>query len=265
MLVSLLWFAHPGWHVACRAARVAGQVRIGTSGWEYAHWAGDFYPADLPRDRWLEHYVTEFETVELNNSFYRLPEASVFAGWAKRVPADFRFAVKASRYLTHVRRLREPTEPLRRFWTRARRLGQRLGPVLYQLPPRWRPNEERLRGFLDAVPDEPQAIEFRDPRWYLSGTFDLLADGGIALCLHDMTGSAPPIAPVGPFVYLRFHGSGARYGGRYSSQRLSAWADRIAGWTDADLPVWAYFNNDVGGHAVRDAARLREMVDRRLA
>jgi uncharacterized protein YecE (DUF72 family) len=229
---------------------VAGRIRIGTSGWEYAHWAGDFYPTDLPRDRWLERYANEFDTVELNNSFYRLPEARVFAGWARRVPREFRFAVKASRYLTHIRRLREPEEPLRRFWTRARRLG-------------WRPNEDRLRAFLEAVPDWPQAIEFRDPRWYRPATLHLLAGRGVALCLHDMGGSKPPIADVGPFVYLRFHGAGARYGGRYSSQRLSAWADRIVGWADGGLAVWAYFNNDAGGHAVRDAARLRTMVERR--
>lgn len=242
---------------------VAARIRIGTSGWEYPHWAGDFYPANLPRDRWLERYAAEFETVELNNPFYRLPDGKVFAGWAKRVPADFRFAVKASRYLTHVRRLREPEEPLSRFWTRAGELRTRLGPVLYQLPPRWRPNEERLRSFLAAVPRRPQAVEFRDARWYLPSTFRLLDEAGLALCLHDMEGSAPPIGPVGPFVYVRFHGSGARYGGRYSSQRLSAWAGRMVAWAEGGLDVWAYFNNDVGGHAVRDASRLRTMVERR--
>jgi uncharacterized protein YecE (DUF72 family) len=138
---------------------VGGEIRIGTSGWEYRHWAGDFYPAGLPRARWLEFYTREFTTVELNNPFYRLPQASVFEGWAHRVPADFRFAVKASRYLTHLRRLREPEEPLERLWTRARHLGPRLGPVLYQLPPRWKPNLERLEAFLMALPDAPQVIE----------------------------------------------------------------------------------------------------------
>jgi uncharacterized protein YecE (DUF72 family) len=244
---------------------MAADVRIGTSGWEYRHWAGDFYPAGLARDRWLEHYVGEFDTVELNNPFYRLPDGAQFTTWAGRVPPGFRFAVKASRYLTHLRRLREPEEPIERLWSRARCLGQRLGPVLYQLPPRWRPNLERLGGFLDAVPDAPQAVEFRDRRWYREPTFTLLRGAGVALCLHDMEGSSTPAEPVGPFVYVRFHGSGARYGGRYSAQRLTAWADRIAGWAGDGLPVWAYFNNDVGGHAVRDAARLRSLVVRRLA
>jgi uncharacterized protein YecE (DUF72 family) len=243
---------------------VAGNIRIGTSGWEYRHWAGDFYPTDLSRERWLERYASEFNTVELNNSFYRLPASSVFAGWSQRVPSSFRFAVKASRYLTHIRRLRDPEEPLRRLWSRARRLGDHLGPVLYQLPPRWTPNGERLRTFLEQVPHEPQAIEFRDARWYRPEILDLLGDACVALCLHDMDGSSPPIAPVGPFVYVRFHGAGVRYGGRYSSQRLSAWAGRIIEWAEADLAVWAYFNNDAGNHAVRDASRLRAMVERRL-
>jgi uncharacterized protein YecE (DUF72 family) len=238
-------------------------VRIGTSGWQYRHWAGSFYPAGLPQDRWLEHYVTHFDTVELNNPFYRLPEGSVFEAWARRVPPGFKFAVKASRYLTHVRRLRDPEEPLERLWVRARRLGDRLGPVLYQLPPRWNTNHERLRIFLDALPDEAQALEFRDRGWYGAETARLLEEAGVALCLHDMEGSATDPRPVGPFVYVRFHGSGTRYGGRYPHQRLSAWADRIIRWSKHGLPVWAYFNNDIGGHAFRDADRLRAMVLRR--
>lgn len=238
-------------------------VRIGTSGWEYRHWSGHFYPHALARDRWLEHYAEEFATVELNNSFYRLPDADQFATWGRRVPPRFRFAVKASRYLTHIKRLREPNEPLQRFWTRARHLGARLGPVLYQLPPRWKPDHERLRTFLAAVPGEPQAIEFRDRRWYREATLRALDGAGVALCLHDMTGSSTPPAPIGPLVYVRFHGSGAKYGGSYSPQRLTAWADRIAGWAADDLPVWAYFNNDAGGHAVVDADRLRTLVARR--
>ncbi len=247
-----------------RAEPMTASVHIGTSGWEYRHWAGDFYPADLSRDRWLEHYAAEFDTVELNNPFYRLPDAEQFATWARRVPPDFRYAVKASRYLTHIRRLTAPAEPLERLWSRASRLGERLGPVLYQLPPRWRPNLERLGAFLAAVPSAPQAVEFRDRRWYRGATLDLLRDAGVALCLHDMEGSSTRALPVGPFVYVRFHGSGARYGGRYTSQRLTAWAERMAGWAAGGLPVWAYFNNDIGGHAVRDAVRLRALVDRRL-
>ena len=237
---------------------------IGTSGFEYDHWRGDFYSHGLPRGRWLETYADRFDTVELNATFYRLPRAETFDAWRDRVPATFRFAVKASRYLTHVRRLREPAEPIERLWSRAGRLRDRFGPVLYQLPPRWNPNLERLETFLAAVPPQhPQTIEIRDRRWYRSDVLDRLEAAGLALCLHDMAGSEAPPRPIGPFVYVRFHGAGERYGGRYPPQRLRAWADRIAGWAGAGLTVWAYFNNDVGGHATRDAARLRDMVARR--
>ena len=242
---------------------MGADVRIGTSGWEYRHWRGGFYPASLPRDRWLDFYAERFDTVELNNPFYRLPEAETFETWGQRVPPAFQYAVKASRYLTHMKRLRDPDEPLTRFWSRAKRLGIRLGPVLYQLPPRWRPNHERLRAFLAAVPRAAQAIEFRDRRWYRAPTLELLNDSGVSLCLHDMAGSETRPRPVGPLVYVRFHGAGTRYGGRYPGQRLGAWADRIVDWSDRGLPVWVYFNNDIGGHAPVDAERLREMVRRR--
>lgn len=243
---------------------MSAQVRIGTSGWEYRDWTGRFYPAELPRDRRLEFYADRFDTVELNNSFYRLPEPDTFGGWARRVPDGFAFAVKASRYLTHVRRLREPEEPLERLWTRARRLGGHLGPMLYQLPPRWLPNRERLAAFLAAVPrPEPQAIEIRDRRWYGQDLSTTLERAGVALCLHDMPGSATRPQRVGPFVYVRFHGSGAKYGGRYTPQRLSAWAARMAEWASSGWPVWAYFNNDIDGHAVVDADRLRALLARR--
>ncbi len=242
---------------------MAERAWIGTSGFEYAHWRDDFY-AGVARARWLEHYAERFDTVELNATFYRLPAADTFSRWAERVPESFRFAVKASRYLTHMKRLREPAEPIDRLWSRASRLGERFGPVLYQLPPRWKPNVDRLEAFLGAVPHgHPQAIEIRDERWYRAEVMTTLRRAEVALCLHDMAGSATPPEPVGPFVYLRFHGAGERYGGSYSSAALSAWAGRIAGWVGDGLPVWAYFNNDIGGHAVRDAARLREMVSRR--
>ena len=243
---------------------MANLVRIGTSGWEYRHWAGGFYPLELPRSRWLEFYASRFDTVELNNSFYRLPDADTFDGWRRRVPDGFAFAVKASRYPTHLRRLRDPAEPLERLWSRARHLEDRLGPVLYQLPPRWRPNHDRLATFLAALPrDHQQAIEVRDRRWYGRRLSAALDDAGVALCLHDMSGSATRPERVGPFVYVRFHGSGEKYGGSYPSQRLTAWAARISAWAEAGWPVWAYFNNDIGGHAVRDADRLRVMLARR--
>ncbi len=239
----------------------APEVRIGCSGWEYRHWCGDLYPDGLPVQRWLEHYATLFDTVELNASFYGLPSATVFGSWARRVPVGFRFATKASRYLTHVRRLREPAEPLDRLWTRVRRLGPHLGPMLYQLPPRWKPNLARLDAFLEAVPSgPPQAVEFRDARWYLPEVRRALNTHRVALCLHDMPGSTTLPEPVGPFVYVRFHGSGTVYGGGYPTHELAEWASRFRAWREAGLDVWAFFNNDIGGHAFRDAARLRDLV-----
>jgi uncharacterized protein YecE (DUF72 family) len=240
------------------------RVRVGTSGWEYRHWRDRFYPTDLPKDRWLEHYAEQFDTVELNNSFYRLPDGDTFAAWRRRLPDGFTMAVKASRYLTHLKRLRDPADPLERFWSRARRLREQFGPVLYQLPPRWHRNAERLAVFLDALPQKhPQVMEFRDPSWYHDETLSLLRDAGVGICLHDMGGSAYKGPPVGRIAYLRFHGSSARYQGGYSSQQLVAVAERLARWAHDGVACWVYFNNDPEAHAVRDATRLREYLARR--
>ncbi len=237
------------------------RARIGCSGWQYRHWAGDFYPRELPQSRWLQHYAASFDTVELNNSFYRLPGRSTFAGWRVRSPSGFLFAVKASRYLTHNRRLMNPAEPLRRLWDSAAGLEEKLGPVLYQLPPRWKRNLERLAAFLEALPaGRPQAVEFRDPSWYTEEVYELLESRGVAMCLHDMSGSASPLREVGPFTYVRFHGSGARYGGRYPDAELERWAARLGDELRRGRDVYGYFNNDVGGHAPRDAVRLRERL-----
>jgi uncharacterized protein YecE (DUF72 family) len=240
---------------------MAGRLRVGCSGWLYTHWRGSFYPRDLPQNRWLEHYSALFDTVELNNSFYRLPEAARFAAWRKATPAGFLFAVKASRYLTHMKKLKTPRGPLHRFFSRAKHLGKKLGPVLYQLPPRWRCDIERLRAFLGALPRQRRhAFEFRDTSWYGEEVFTALARARAALCLHDMRGSESPRRAVGPFGYVRFHGAGARYGGRYPGSELSEWADWIRGELLRGRDVYAYFNNDWGGHAPRDALRLKEMM-----
>ena len=241
---------------------MSAAIRIGCSGWQYRAWRGRFYPTDLPATRWLEFYAQHFDTVELNGSFYRLPAAATFRAWDRRLSTGFVMAVKASRYLTHTKRLKDPEEPLSRLWSRAEGLGPHLGPMLYQLPPRWAVNEERLATFLRAVPaDRAQVVEFRDRSWYRPQVSSLLAAGDVALCLHDMPDSAPAPCPVGPFVYLRFHGAGGqRYGGRYDSGVLRAWGDRLRAWADDGLPSWVYFNNDIDGHAVEDATRLREIV-----
>ena len=242
---------------------MAGQsrARVGCSGWQYKHWRGNLYQPDLPQSRWFEHYATVFDTVEINNSFYRLPEAGTFASWAARAPRRFLFAVKASRFLTHMKKLKDPEEPVERFFSRATALGQCLGPVLYQLPPGWKLDLGRLEHFLQVLPRGVRhAVEFREPSWYAESVYALLERQRVALCLHDMPGSATGRLRVGPFVYVRFHGASGRYDGSYREDRLEPWAEWLNGELGKGLDVYAYFNNDVGGHAPRDALTLRGML-----
>jgi uncharacterized protein YecE (DUF72 family) len=236
-------------------------VKVGCSGWQYRHWRGDFYPADLPQRSWFEHYASVFDTVEINNSFYRLPDASTFAAWAARAPRGFLFAVKASRFLTHMKKLKDPEDPLERFFSRARSLERHLGPVLYQLPPAWKLDRPRLEHFLGALPGGVrQVIEFRDTTWYTPEVYALLERHGVSLCLHDMPGSATGRLRVGPCVYVRFHGASGRYNGSYPEEHLADWAAWLEGTARNGIEVYAYFNNDVGGHAPRNALVLRRYV-----
>jgi uncharacterized protein YecE (DUF72 family) len=241
---------------------VLGCARVGCSGWQYRHWRGDFYPVDLPLTKWFDHYASMFDTVEVNNTFYRLPERATFASWARRAPLAFEFAVKASRFLTHMKKLKDPEQPIDRLFSRMRALGTHLGPVLYQLPPGWKRDAGRFAAFLDALPrDACHVVEFRDTSWYSPDVFRLMERRRVALCLHDMPGSTTERARVGPFVYVRFHGANAKYGGAYSLDRLRGWAE----WLDAQrrdgCDVYAYFNNDAGGHAPRDALALRRLLE----
>lgn len=236
--------------------------RIGCSGWEYKHWRGDFYPATIPRTRWFERYAATFDTVEVNNTFYRLPEKSTFAAWAARTPRGFLYAIKASRFLTHMKKLKDPEEPLRRLFSRMEPLAAHVGPVLYQLPPGWKLDHDRLEYFLQALPRGfSHALEFRDPSWYADRALRLLDRYGVALCLHDMRGSATGRTRVGPFVYVRFHGATGNYGGGYSDRRLREWADWLRRQRRTGVEIYAYFNNDVGGHAPRNALTLRRMME----
>jgi uncharacterized protein YecE (DUF72 family) len=246
----------------------AGSIRIGCSGWQYRHWRGTFYPPALPEARWFAHYALHFDTVEINNTFYRLPEPATFARWKEQAPRHFLYAVKASRFLTHMKKLKDPRDPVVRFFASARHLGPHLGPILYQLPPRWPLNLERLEDFLRVLrrvwPHPVHAIEFREPSWHDDRVYALLNRYNVALCLHDMKGSATGRLTVGPFVYVRFHGV-ERYAGAYDDHSLDDWSDWLTARAAGGLDVYAYFNNDVGGHAPRDALRLRQRVQRRLA
>ncbi len=236
-------------------------VRVGTSGWIYRDWRGAFYPARLPVARWFDYYAERFDTVEVNNSFYRLPAEGVFDAWAAAAPKGFLYALKASRYLTHMKKLREPEEPLARFFSRATHLKKTLGPVLYQLPPHWGVDVERLRAFLAALPEGVEhVVEFRDPSWFCDAVREALEAGRVGFCVHDMPGLACPKWVTSRVVYLRFHGPEAqRYAGRYGRRRLAAraaWVREHAKGRD----VYAYFNNDIGGDAAHDALDLREML-----
>jgi len=235
---------------------------VGCSGWEYKHWRGDFYPLDVPKTRWFEYYAARFDTVEINNTFYRLPEQSTFAAWAARAPSGFIFAIKASRFLTHMKKLKDPEEPLDRLFSRMRPLKNHLGPVLYQLPPGWKLDRERLEHFLQELPAGVRhVLEFRDPSWYADDVKTMLARHGVSLCLHDMRGSATGRERVGPIVYVRFHGTSGHYNGGYPDDRLGAWAEWLNAQRAKGADVYAYFNNDVGGHASRDAVTLRRFLE----
>jgi len=249
------------------------QIRIGCSGWLYKHWRGNFYPTNLAQSRWFDHYAQAFDTVEINNSFYRLPTSETFAKWRDQAPSDFQYAVKASRFLTHLRKLKEPTDPLVRFFKNAKELGSTLGAVLYQLPPNFKINVDRLTEFLEAIPVAARAagfrcpchvIEFRDASWYDDRVFALLERHRVVLCLHDMQGSATERIVAGPAVYVRFHFGTSKYGGRYEERRLDDWAAWLVARARDRLNVFAYFNNDTGGHAPRDAVRLRTRIHERL-
>lgn len=235
-------------------------VRIGTSGWVYPHWRGVWYPRELRQSQWFAFYAQRFDTVEVNNSFYRLPSSAVFDAWRAQAPPEFLYAVKASRFLTHLKKLKDPEGPLQRFFERALHLGPTLGPVLYQLPPHWKLNLERLEGFLEALPNgHTHVVEFRDASWLVEDVFQVLERYGVAHCIHDMHPLDVPLRVTASIVYIRFHG-GVAYSGYYPHATLCTWAKRIEEWSRQKLDVFVYFNNDVQGHAVQNAALLRELM-----
>ncbi len=227
----------------------------------YKHWRGLFYPDALPVKHWFAHYAAHFDTVEINNSFYRLPAPGTFAAWLAQAPPRFRYAVKANRYLTQAKKLKDCEEPLARMMASVDALRPALGPVLYQLPPRFTVNLERLEAFLAILPrDTVSVFEFREPSWYCDPVFALLDRCGASLCVHDLPGSASPRLAIGPIAYLRLHGTTGKYVGRYSEQALAEWADWMCVQSHGGRAVWAYFNNDIHGHAIEDAKALREIT-----
>jgi uncharacterized protein YecE (DUF72 family) len=238
------------------------KIFIGTSGWHYKHWLGVFYPAGTAPGQMFQFYARYFDTVEINNSFYRLPTAKTFDNWRESAPRNFRFAVKASRFITHMKKLRDPKSSSEKFFLVAERLGKKLGPVLFQLPPRWKLNLDRLSNLLDDLPGEHKYVfEFRDTSWLTPEVFNLLRRHNAALCVHDFEEMKVPRELTADFSYIRFHGpTSAKYAGSYSRQELRAWADWIESCRHQLSEMYIYFNNDPGGEAVKNALTLKALL-----
>lgn len=242
------------------------EVRIGTSGWSYKHWREVLYPADVPQRRWLEYYAGQFDTVELNATFYRLPSEKTFEGWRERTPENFRFAVKAPRAITHRKLLADCRDDLNRFLGRVDLLGDRAGPILVQLPPSWECDLPVLREFLGMLPGEGRfAFEFRTRTWLCDDVYEALGEHNAAVVRVSAPRYPDAEADTGDLKYLRMHGEEKLYTSKYSDESLAAWADTVAGWVDDGKAVFAYFNNDVEGHAVADARALRGLVAERCS
>lgn len=236
---------------------------IGTSGWHYEHWRNRFYPEQLAKAKWLEFYAAHFATVELNNSFYRLPSEAAFANWRDSSPANFTFAVKVSRFITHIKRLKNTEEAVDKFITRAKILDQKLGPLLYQLPPNMHRNDELLESFLSTLPRGMKHVfEFRHQSWLEEKVFDILRKYNMGLCVFDMPSISCPLVATADFAYVRFHGSTGLYFSCYSDEELTDWAKRLANLAPDLKALYVYFNNDAEAFAIRNAITLGNYLQR---
>jgi len=235
---------------------------IGTSGWHYEHWRGLFYPEKLAKPKWLEFYARHFNTVELNNSFYHLPSERAFINWRESSSRGFVFAVKVSRFITHIKRLRNMEEPMQNFLARADFLQDKLGPLLYQLPPTMKRNDETLETFLSILPRQYRHVfEFRHESWIDGDVFNILKRYEAGLCVFDMPDFTCPAVATADFAYLRFHGSTGLYWSCYSDEELSGWAERITELGKNLKAVYIYFNNDAGAYAISNAKTLARFLD----
>lgn len=236
---------------------------VGTSGWNYKHWKSRFYPDSLHTEEWLAFYSQHFHTVEINTTHYHLPAEASFRTWYAQTPADFTFAVKASRFITHMKKLRDVEEPLNLFLQRVCGLGDKLGPILYQLPPFWHANLERLEQFLKLLPAGLNHVfEFRHPSWLNEQVYSLLRRYNATLCLIALPGFESPKVATAPLVYIRMHGSKVKYGDRFPIDELQQWAALINRFLDDGHEVLVYFNNDAKAFAVENAKELCAMVER---
>jgi uncharacterized protein YecE (DUF72 family) len=237
------------------------EVRIGCSGWHYDHWCGLFYPGGLAKTQWLQFYARQFDTVELNSSFYHLPSEKTFVGWRESTPDNFIFAVKVSRFITHLKRLRNLGSAMDKFLTHAASLKEKLGPLLYQLPPNMKRNDELLRSFVSTLPPEYHHVfEFRHESWIDYSVFRILQEYKAGLCVFDMPRLSCPLIATSGFAYIRFHGSGSLYSSCYSDEALSLWARRIIQLAGEVNTVYVYFNNDAEAFAARNALSLSNLI-----
>jgi uncharacterized protein YecE (DUF72 family) len=237
-------------------------VRVGCSGWNYASWRGTFYPEGLPARRWLEHYATRFDTVEINSTFYRLAKPSAVANWVRQTPEGFVFAAKASQYLTHMKRLKDMDRGLGRYYESIAPLAEspKMGPVLWQLPDRFARDDERLADALDHLPEGRHAVELRHPSWFAEPVYELLRWHGAAFVIHDDKRRRPtPEVMTTDWTYLRFHHGRRGRRGNYSETELREWAAKVRSWAE-EVDVYAYFNNDWETFAPPNAERLRKFV-----
>jgi uncharacterized protein YecE (DUF72 family) len=236
-------------------------IYIGTSGWHYQHWVGPFYPDDVQVQDFLAYYSQHFNTVEINNSFYGLPDEKTLRQWRQSVPEDFIFSAKASRYITHMKKLLDPKEPVDTFLERIAYLTPNLGPILFQLPPNWRANPERLEAFLQILPaNRRYTFEFRDTSWFIDPVYKLLEHYNAAFCIYQLAGLLSPKTITADFIYVRLHGPDGAYQGRYSTQELSGWAGAFSSWSSQGKEIFCYFDNDQAGYAVQNAAELQAML-----
>lgn len=235
-----------------------GRVYVGTSGWQYDSWVDPFYEGEAPS---LASYARRLSTVEINGTFYGLPDTETVREWAESVDAQFAFSVKASRYLTHMKKLKDPAEPLGRLLTALEPLSEKLHVLLVQLPPRWRCNPDRLRAFVRHLPEGLRcAFEFRDPSWYSREVYQILRDENLAFCIYHLQDHHAPREVTADYVYIRLHGAAGKYQGSYAGEQLAGWAGAISSWSRAGKDVYVYFDNDQEAAAPADALRLREMV-----
>lgn len=239
------------------------KIIIGTSGWNYKHWIGTFYPEELKQKDWLKYYYERFTSVELNASFYHLPRKETFEKWRQAVPKGFTFAVKASRYITHMKKLNEPEDSLKLFFDNAFALEDKLGPVLFQLPPGWGYNPERFNIFLTKLPKDIHiTFEFRNQSWWNEEVYKLLKQYNFSFCIFELAGLKTPEVVTADHVYVRLHGpTGHKYQGSYSEETLKHWSEKFKLWQQENRTVYCYFDNDDSGYAAHNALTIKKMTN----